>query len=492
MPNQNGGTTEYTNIINGIQGVDSKVNEQQILLQNEFSHKILNSDVQSLGTHGRNLAQAGILLGGIAVGVGTTNFTGDFLAAQAVIQARQLALQGGVINLTKSIATTATSAAGTVAKAEIIAQGGIRGLAISGGGLFGVLGRVLGLWANVAIVLYQLWELLSSMCSFQEDIGGKVAALETELGAEKAKTARLQQHVNTLEAKVNQLPERVAQQIERPGGMLHTVNSTVDTVNSTVNTVNSTTTEIKNTMGEKFKKLFDWLPLGQLFSMLAFITSVHNAMMLSSNLVQTLAGVIDVAVEMIGLKSPEGQSINVSEILGKKASELVESIIGHSAFTALQNTLKATNRLYQAGMTIANSIQNAVDSVRNITELAAENTGKIGNALKKAGVIFENSFPTMPENINTATGKFHAVALITEQINHLDDAANTVSTVVSEMKNIQDTIGEMKTQREEWDKAKKDLSKAVDDAITHDNLYSTSAVVTQDNVVTSRIPLISP
>jgi len=59
-----------------------------------------------------------------------------------------------------------------------------------------------------------------------------------------------------------------------------------------------------------------------------FITTLHNAAMLSNNLVQTLGIIIDTGLDIIGMKDENGQSFNISQILGKKASDLTKTLLG--------------------------------------------------------------------------------------------------------------------------------------------------------------------
>ncbi len=57
---------------------------------------------------------------------------------------------------------------------------------------------------------------------------------------------------------------------------------------------------------------------------------------------------------------------------------------------------KKANRIYQSAANIVNSVNSMIDSVRNVNEFIAENTGRIGNALKKFQVVSPNAFKWIP------------------------------------------------------------------------------------------------
>ena len=87
-----------------------------------------------------------------------------------------------------------------------------------------------------------------------------------------------------------------------------------------------------------------------------------------------------------------------------------------------------------------------VDSVGNIAGFCAENTGKIGNALKKFGVIGEKAFPSMPEQVNTKS-------IWVQRLENLNEAAEGINMVTSEAVSIKDNLEELTKQREEFKKS---------------------------------------
>ncbi|GET44218.1 hypothetical protein MiSe_90440 [Microseira wollei NIES-4236] len=64
----------------------------------------------------------------------------------------------------------------------------------------------------------------------------------------------------------------------------------------------------------------------------------------------------------------------------------MSSILG----TENSTKTKKLNNIFPAAANVINSIPTIIESTRSIMELGSQMTGKIGNALRAAGVVFEN------------------------------------------------------------------------------------------------------
>jgi DNA repair exonuclease SbcCD ATPase subunit len=144
----------------------------------------------------------------------------------------------------------------------------------------------------------------------------------------------------------------------------------------------------------------------------------------------------------------------------------MSSILGQENWTKTKTTWKKLNNIYQAAANVINSMQSIIDSARSIMELGAEMTGKIGNALRKAGVVFENAFNLFTEQINAATARQTKLNGMIQGIQGIDDAASSLSSAVSEVKSIQDTVIEMREQRQKFNEAVNELVTGKADAKT--------------------------
>ncbi|MFB2977407.1 hypothetical protein [Microseira sp. BLCC-F43] len=144
-------------------------------------------------------------------------------------------------------------------------------------------------------------------------------------------------------------------------------------------------------------------------------------------------------------------------VVGKQADDFMSSILGQENWTKTKTTWKKLNNIYQAAANVINSMQSIIDSARSIMELGAEMTGKIGNALRRAGVVFENAFNWFPEQINAATARQTKLNGMIQGIQNIEDVASSLSSAVSEVKSIQDTVIEMREQRQKFNEAVREL-----------------------------------
>ena len=87
-----------------------------------------------------------------------------------------------------------------------------------------------------------------------------------------------------------------------------------------------------------------------------------------------------------------GGSVPFSYPAGKaKMTELLSSVIGATNYEALTKKIAAANRIYQSAANVLDLTRSLFDSARNVAELTAENTGKIGNALRESGAVYLSS-----------------------------------------------------------------------------------------------------
>ncbi|MBE9214441.1 hypothetical protein IQ247_17495 [Plectonema cf. radiosum LEGE 06105] len=91
------------------------------------------------------------------------------------------------------------------------------------------------------------------------------------------------------------------------------------------------------------------------------------------------------------------------------------------------------------------------DSVRNVTEFTAENTGKIGNALKTYQVIAPDAYNWLPERVN-------AQSVWMQRLENLEEAASGIEMVTGEILSITENVNEINKQSEEFNKGIEDLT----------------------------------
>lgn len=197
------------------------------------------------------------------------------------------------------------------------------------------------------------------------------------------------------------------------------------------------------------QKLHKFLGADRLLNLISAWGTIHNAYMLSSSLTDTFFGILDNIFNL--LIDAEGVNIDTREIIGGTVESWIKSLIGVETFTGIKKQWKAFNRIYQSAANIVNTVRTMLDSSREILEWTGENVGKIGNALRKWGAIAENAFPRMPERFNTRS-------VWIERLENLQDAADGLEMVSSEVLDIKENLEELQQQRDNFKKGLEELS----------------------------------
>ena len=191
---------------------------------------------------------------------------------------------------------------------------------------------------------------------------------------------------------------------------------------------------------------------------LTLFTVLHNGAHLSRNLAETLGDVLSNGLAVVGLKDENDNRIDVNEVVGSTVSNWLKSLVGEEIYTSTKERWLKLNRVYQATANIAFTMRSLFDSTQEIASFAAENTGKIGNALKKAGVVFESAYKWLPERVrpqDTASLKFQRVL---DGLDAAEDFAGSLQNVTGEVLEVQEQVTELTTQRQEFKTSLKDLA----------------------------------
>jgi hypothetical protein len=216
---------------------------------------------------------------------------------------------------------------------------------------------------------------------------------------------------------------------------------------------------VRTVASQIFRKLnlvAQWLHLDRALNLLTFATTLHNAAMLSRNLGETLLQVISNILAAIGIRDDEGTPLDIGGIVGNTVENIVKGAIGTENYTALSAAWKKANRIYQASANVLFSIQSLRWSVTNILETIGGWNARVGNALRKWGVVGEKAYGWMPPSPNFDNPFFRAVERSEEVLSQIDNVA-------SEVLSIQETVTQLNTQKTELTNA---LGTATDKGMT--------------------------
>jgi hypothetical protein len=234
------------------------------------------------------------------------------------------------------------------------------------------------------------------------------------------------------------------------------------------------------------QKIGDRLQLQRIMTAINTITTLHNAVMLSTSLAQSLTSLLSEGLAAIGIKDDAGSAIDIGSILGKAMEDYLKGLMGEDAYNGTKTQFLKANRVITTGANIISTATSIADSTRSILEWTGENTGKIGNALKRYRVVGENAYPWMPEQITARTATQRKIDRIIQGVEALDNTTGSLASIVSDVRSGQQGIDELKTQRQEFSTALEEATSKVRPDNTEQKTRSASAK--SASTATSDIP----
>lgn len=225
--------------------------------------------------------------------------------------------------------------------------------------------------------------------------------------------------------------------------------------------IDATTTLTTQKLGDKIAnggissalgRLHKSLAVDRWLNLLNTALLFHNAFMLGSSAIDIIVQVFDNVLDTIGFKfkDVEGDDIEFSQVVSNSIESIAKNIIGEKAFTLISNAAIKGNRIYQSAANVLYSVRGIIDSVQDIQETIGENVSFIGNALKKDGVVRENSYDWMPTNYNNSSR-------LLNRLEKVRNGADVLEDITSETRDISEEIQELKNNKEELKEA---ISKA--------------------------------
>ena len=205
--------------------------------------------------------------------------------------------------------------------------------------------------------------------------------------------------------------------------------------------------------------------------------TVHNAMMLSNNVTQTISEATNMAFNALGIRDETDAPIDFGASIKSKITGLLTNLLGAEQYTALTARIAKSNRIYQASINMLDTTRALFDSARSVAELTAENTGKIGNALRESAVVYEDAYEEFAEKVNPQNVAMRRLDRFREGADTIEDVFSTISQVSGEVVEIQDNWGQLKTEKENW---KEEVKTTTDTQIAEKTEAKEAVQVTTD------------
>ena len=233
------------------------------------------------------------------------------------------------------------------------------------------------------------------------------------------------------------------------GAILTAINNTVNRIDLKMGA------QMVNGLSGGMTRLSSFLGIDRVFNLLNFLATMHNAMMLSNGLKVTLLQTLSSVGNPTGLlQTSENENVDLNQVFNKNVEGIFVSVFGLETVAAFETTWKKYNRIYQAGANVMNAVSSMTNALADAIETTAEYTGKIGNALKGAGVIAENAYQWFSEKVNAKNSKFMT----------FNTTVNNVTTVLNLVNEVAETVIEGQEGYTEAIKATQEFRKELADA----------------------------
>ena len=169
---------------------------------------------------------------------------------------------------------------------------------------------------------------------------------------------------------------------------------------------------------------------------------LHNAALLSRNLGETLSELTGQALQILGITDENENPINIHGLLTNRLESIARNIVGDAVYKGVSETWHKASRITSAAANLMWSVRSIMDSSQEIAEWTAENTGRIGNALKRFRVVPSDAFPWMSENVNAQSGIRRRFQRVRDGIDNIDDVAGSLQGVLGEVRSVQEEFNE--------------------------------------------------
>jgi hypothetical protein len=185
-----------------------------------------------------------------------------------------------------------------------------------------------------------------------------------------------------------------------------------------------------------------------------FVGVVHNAFNLSADLGRSFfslsSSAINASLRTMGVTTGEDTPIDVGAIISGQIEAEMKALLGVQTWTQVNQAIASANRIYQAGSNVISNVWSMADSTRNVLEYTAENTGRIGNALKKERLVAPNAYPDMPERVTARTGVQRKWDNILEGVESLQSGVSALDSTFQSVVSINDSIADYQRSTAEF------------------------------------------
>jgi hypothetical protein len=188
------------------------------------------------------------------------------------------------------------------------------------------------------------------------------------------------------------------------------------------------------------------------------VLSLHNALMLSRNLGQSIGDLATNFLAAINVKGHDDQAIDVSQFVSQKLAAFLSSVFGQANYEALVKGWNSANRILVSAQGAVSAIRGIKDALQQGQEIIVNRVATIGNSMKEQGVLEDNSFAWMDNNVNFR----NAFPRLTNFIQNLQQIVEETNELVETGIEVQENVNTLYTNTTGALTGSEELQKAFD------------------------------
>ena len=239
---------------------------------------------------------------------------------------------------------------------------------------------------------------------------------------------------------------------------------------TSVETMQKNMNENFNKIRTRLKGIAGFLNFDRILNVLIWINTLHNAYMLSADLGRSLLSMVSTTLKalpgnsLLGLptEAEDGSPLDLATTINKSIEKWIIGAIGAKNYKLMALELAQINRIYQSVGNLSSETSSILDSFRGPIAAGVERISQVGNALRRNGVVRDDSYPAMNEKVTIRSKGLSRLDRATDRLEALNNAVSVVESIASSVISIQEEVAEIKKYRKEYEDEKSKLVKEME------------------------------
>jgi hypothetical protein len=185
-----------------------------------------------------------------------------------------------------------------------------------------------------------------------------------------------------------------------------------------------------------------------ILGMVTFVINIASLTSTVTNIAQSFLAIFDSLAALMGLG--EGVSQPISDVF----DGILNNVFGKEKVEYVKYNFARINAVFTAGANVLGKVRSTSAALAQGIETDAQNTSKIGNALRRAGVIDEK-LAIMDEKIAINIDKSQ-LKILNEKLSKVSNISSELSGIASDLKTAKDELKQIDKDKAEKDKTEKD------------------------------------